>query len=85
MATQTIKRKPLFVKADELKPGTSGHTLTVKVVSSSSVKTVSSRGGRSSVIASRPSRIAECIVGDETAVIISTARNEQVKKKTSLS
>ncbi|KAL5062765.1 hypothetical protein RYX36_024502 [Vicia faba] len=53
MATQTIKRKPLFVKADELKPGTSGHTLTVKVVSSSSVKTVSSRGGRSSVIASR--------------------------------
>ncbi|KAL5102343.1 hypothetical protein RYX36_006670 [Vicia faba] len=53
MATQTIKRNPLFVKADELKPGTSGRTLAMKVVSSSSVKTVSSRGGRSSVIASR--------------------------------
>lgn len=77
MATQTAKRKPVFVKADQLKPGTSGHTLTVKVVSSSPVKTVPSRGGRSSVIASRPSRIAECIVGDETAVIIFTARNEQ--------
>ncbi|XP_058752270.1 uncharacterized protein At4g28440-like [Vicia villosa] len=78
MASQTIKRKPVFVKADQLKPGTSGHTLTVKVVSSSPVKTVPSRGGRSSVIASRPSRIAECVVGDETAVIIFTARNEQV-------
>ncbi|KAL5067301.1 hypothetical protein RYX36_018188 [Vicia faba] len=77
MTTQTIKRKPLFVKAGELKPGTSGHTLTMKVVSSSSVKTVPSRGGRSSVIASRPSRIAECIVGDETAVIIFIARNKQ--------
>ncbi|KAL5100511.1 hypothetical protein RYX36_004838 [Vicia faba] len=59
MATQTIKRKPLFVKADELKPGTSGHTLTVKVVSSSSVKTVSSRGGRSSVIASRSGQLGD--------------------------
>jgi replication factor A1 len=26
-------RKPVFVKVDQLRPGTSGHTLTVKVVS----------------------------------------------------
>lgn len=77
MATQTAKRKPVFVKVDQLKPGTNGHTLTVKVVNSSPVKTVPNRGGRSAVIASRPSRIAECLIGDETASIIFTARNEQ--------
>ncbi|CAJ2660530.1 uncharacterized protein At4g28440-like [Trifolium pratense] len=76
MATQ--KRKPVFVKVDQLKPGTNGHTLTVKVVNSSPVKTVPNRGGRSSLIASRPTRIAECLVGDETGSIIFTARNEQV-------
>jgi replication factor A1 len=75
MATQ--KRKPVFVKVDQLKPGTNGHTLTVKVVNSSPVKTVPNRGGRSSLIASRPSRIAECLIGDETGSIIFTARNEQ--------
>ncbi|KAI4322710.1 hypothetical protein L6164_022378 [Bauhinia variegata] len=86
MATPTTdaatgKRKPVFIKVDQLKPGTSGHTLTVKVVSSNPVKTVSNRGGRSSTILarpSRPSRIAECLVGDETGTIIFTARNEQV-------
>ncbi|KEH39176.1 putative nucleic acid-binding protein [Medicago truncatula] len=78
MATQTAKRKPVFVKVDQLKPGTNGHTLTVKVVNSSPVKTIPNRGGRSAVIASRPSRIAECVIGDETASIIFTARNEQV-------
>ncbi|KAK2424629.1 hypothetical protein P8452_53566 [Trifolium repens] len=78
MATQTTKRKPVFVKVDQLKPGTNGHTLTVKVVNSSPVKTVPNRGGRSSLIASRPSRIAECLIGDETGSIIFTARNEQV-------
>jgi len=77
MATQTAKRKPVFVKVDQLKPGTNGHTLTVKVVNSSPVKTVPNRGARSAVIASRPSRIAECLIGDETASIIFTARNEQ--------
>ncbi|QCE09701.1 replication factor A1 [Vigna unguiculata] len=78
MATTTTKRKPVFVKVDQLKPGTNGHTLTVKVVSSKPVKTVSNRGGRSSVLTARPSRIAECLVGDETGTIIFTARNEQV-------
>ncbi|CAJ1956619.1 unnamed protein product [Sphenostylis stenocarpa] len=78
MATTATKRKPVFVKVDQLKPGTNGHTLTVKVVSSKPVKTVSNRDGRSSVLAARPSRIAECLVGDETGTIIFTARNEQV-------
>lgn len=77
MATQTTKRKPVFVKVDQLKPGTNGHTLTVKVVSSKPVKTLPSRGGRSSVLAARPSSIAECLVGDETGTIVFTARNEQ--------
>ena len=78
MATPaTTKRKPVFVKVDQLKPGTNGHTLTVKVVSSKPVKTVSTRGGRPTVLAARPSRIAECLVGDETGTIIFTARNEQ--------
>ncbi|XP_010666076.2 uncharacterized protein At4g28440 [Beta vulgaris subsp. vulgaris] len=75
--TTTAKRKPVFVKVDQLKPGTSGHTLTVKVVSS---KTVLNKG-RSAPSASlnpRPTRIAECVVGDETGVIVFTARNEQI-------
>lgn len=75
--TTTAKRKPVFVKVDQLKPGTTGHTLTVKVVSS---KTVLNKG-RSAPSASlnpRPTRIAECVVGDETGVIIFTARNEQI-------
>eukprot|EP00250_Pteridium_aquilinum_P014203 c21843_g1_i1 orf=502-915(-) len=65
-------RKPVFVKVDQLQPGTSGHTLTVKVVSA---KTVLQRA-RPDV--NHKVRIAECVVGDETGVIIFTARNEQV-------
>ena len=72
----TVKRKPVFIKVNQLKPGTSGHTLTVKVVSA---KTVLNKG-RSAPYASlnpRPTRIAECVIGDETGTIIFTARNEQ--------
>ncbi|CAL0328998.1 unnamed protein product [Lupinus luteus] len=75
------KRKPVFIKVDQLKPGTNGHTLTVKVVSSEAVKNVPNRGTRSSSLLarpSRPSRIAECLIGDETGTILFTARNEQV-------
>ena len=78
--TATAKRKPVFIKVDQLRPGTSGHTLTVKVVSSKPVKTVPNKAGRSSILLaqpSRPTRIAECLVGDETGTIIFTARNEQ--------
>ncbi|KAB2035605.1 hypothetical protein ERO13_D04G141700v2 [Gossypium hirsutum] len=84
MATATgqvnAKRKPVFVKVEDLKPGTSGHTLIVKVVEMTPVKT-SARPNRSRALLSRPVppvRIAECVVGDETGTIIFTARNEQV-------
>ncbi|KAM0944566.1 putative nucleic acid-binding protein [Dioscorea sansibarensis] len=65
------KRKPVFVKVDQLKPGTNGHTLTVKVLSSKAVSQHSRQ-------APRQARIAECLVGDETGTIIFTARNDQV-------
>nr|CAD1843458.1 unnamed protein product [Ananas comosus var. bracteatus] len=69
-------RKPVFTKVDQLKPGTSGHTLTVKVVSS---ETVLHKGRAAPSSANlRRTRIAECLVGDETGTIVFTARNEQV-------
>ncbi|XP_072965048.1 uncharacterized protein At4g28440-like [Typha angustifolia] len=67
-------RKPVFTKVDQLKPGTTGHTLTVKVVSSNTVL----QKGRASSANLRQTRIAECLVGDETGTIVFTARNEQV-------
>lgn len=66
-------RKPVFIKVDQLRPGTSGHTLTVKVVSSKMVL----QKGRPDGPQVRQMRIAECLVGDETGMIIFTARNEQ--------
>jgi replication factor A1 len=71
-------RKPVFTKVDKLAPGNDRHTLTVKVVSSAPVvargRVV---GGPAAVGGSRPTRIAECLVGDETGAILFTARNEQ--------
>ncbi|KAG7573536.1 Nucleic acid-binding OB-fold [Arabidopsis suecica] len=72
--TPQEKKKPVFVKVDQLKPGTSGHTLTVKVVDQNSVP--QKPGAASSHL--RPARISECLVGDETACILFTARNDQV-------
>ncbi|KAJ8438263.1 hypothetical protein Cgig2_030628 [Carnegiea gigantea] len=66
-------RKPTFIKVDQLKPGTSGHTLTVKVLSSTTVL----KRGRSVSQNLRNTRIAECVIGDETGTIIFTARNDQ--------
>ncbi|KAG5387333.1 hypothetical protein IGI04_038803 [Brassica rapa subsp. trilocularis] len=70
-------RKPVFTKVNELRPGTNGHSLNVKVIST---KTVMQRGGggRPSGPQARQMRIAECLVGDETGIIIFTARNDQV-------
>ncbi|GFZ03027.1 nucleic acid-binding, OB-fold-like protein [Actinidia rufa] len=71
-------RKPVFVKVDQLKPGTNGHTLTVKVVSST---TVVQRKGNSNSQLGRGGggqSLAECLVGDETGTILFTARNDQV-------
>lgn len=66
-------RKPVFTKVDQLRPGTSGHTLTVKVVSTKMVL----QKGRGDGTQVRQMRIAECLVGDETGMIIFTARNDQ--------
>lgn len=66
-------KKPVFAKVEQLKPGTSGHTLTVKVVSSNTVL----QKGRAASAHLRQTRIAECLVGDETAAIVFTARNDQ--------
>ncbi|KAL3509313.1 hypothetical protein ACH5RR_028714 [Cinchona calisaya] len=81
--TTTAKRIPVFVKVDDLRPGTNGHTLIVKVVSSNNVvnKGPNVGAGRATSVPlnSRPRpRIAECLVGDETGTVIFTARNEQV-------
>ncbi|KAK6264693.1 hypothetical protein QQP08_020156 [Theobroma cacao] len=70
----TEKRKPVFVKVDQLKPGTNGHTLIAKVLSSNMVL----QKGRAASQHLRQTRIAECLVGDETGTILFTARNDQV-------
>ncbi|KAI4319776.1 hypothetical protein MLD38_033336 [Melastoma candidum] len=80
-ATVTEKKKPVFTKVDKLQPGTNGHNLTVKVVSSKNVPINNNRGGGRSVLSRPPprnTRISECLVGDETGSIIFTARNDQV-------
>ncbi|CAL9763058.1 unnamed protein product [Musa acuminata subsp. burmannicoides] len=71
---QGAKRQPVFTKVDQLKPGTSGHTLVVKVVNSN---TVVQKGGAASSHLGH-TRVAECLVGDDTASVVFTARNEQV-------
>ncbi|XP_074570910.1 uncharacterized protein At4g28440-like [Curcuma longa] len=71
---KTVMRKPEFIKVNQLRPGTSGHTLVVKVVDA---KTVLAKG-RPNAPQVRQMRLAECLVGDETGMIIFTARNEQV-------
>lgn len=70
MATE--KRAPVFKKVADLRPGTHGHNLHVKVVKAQ-VVVDRPRGPKG-----QPLKVAECIVGDETAVIVFTARNEQV-------
>ncbi|KAJ6314266.1 hypothetical protein OIU78_017851 [Salix suchowensis] len=67
-------RKPVFTKVDLLKPGTGGHNLTVKVLNSIAVLPK----GRSVSYHLRQSRIAECLIGDDTGCITFTARNDQV-------
>jgi replication factor A1 len=70
-------RKPVFTKVDQLRPGTNGHTLTVKVVSANPVPGRAARPGATATASSRAPRIAECLVGDETGAIVFTARNDQ--------
>ncbi|XP_009608122.1 uncharacterized protein At4g28440-like [Nicotiana tomentosiformis] len=67
-------RKPVFVKVENLTPGTNGHTLIVKVLESNTVL----QKGRSVSPHLRNTRISECLIGDETGTILFTARNDQV-------
>lgn len=60
-----------FTSVNALRPGVSGCNLNVKVV-------------RAKVVVNRPKgdgtmvRVNECLVGDDTGVIVFTAKNEQV-------
>ncbi|CAN4124197.1 unnamed protein product [Withania somnifera] len=64
------KQQPVFTKVDQLRPMATGLNLTVKVIDT---KMVVTRGNQN-----RQMRLAECLVGDETGMIIFTARNDQV-------
>lgn len=63
------------IKVNQLRPGMTGLSLTVKVVDS---KLVMQRGRSDGP--QRQLRMAECLVGDETGMIIFTARNDQVEQ-----
>lgn len=64
-------RKPVFTTIDQLRPQTHGHTLTARVISARTVlDKPSAHLGRT--------RVAECLVGDNTGTVLVTARNEQV-------
>ncbi|KAG5520944.1 hypothetical protein RHGRI_033490 [Rhododendron griersonianum] len=73
MAEQKIQQSA-FTKVHQLRPLAGGLLLTVKVISS---KTIMPRG-RADGNQGRQMRLAECLVGDETGMIIFTARNDQV-------
>jgi len=66
------KKQPVFKQVADLRPGTHGHNLHVKVVKSQIVVD-RPRGPKG-----QPLKVAECIVGDESGTIVFTARNEQV-------
>ncbi|KAJ0431066.1 putative nucleic acid-binding protein [Helianthus annuus] len=71
MAEQ-LKQQPAFVKINQLRPGAFGLNLTVKVVSSKAIMTRGRNGTQG-----RNMRLAECLVGDETGIVVFTARNDQ--------
>ncbi|CAM8947231.1 unnamed protein product [Rhodiola kirilowii] len=67
-------KKPVFTKVADLRPGASGLNVEVKVVNSKLVMQKGRPDGPQ-----RQMRIAECLVGDETGMIVFTARNDQVE------
>ncbi|KAG6420612.1 hypothetical protein SASPL_117147 [Salvia splendens] len=71
-------RQPVFVKVDSLMPGTTGHTLVVKVLESTTVLSKKPRNPTFRGAQNQNTRIAECLIGDETGTILFTARNDQV-------
>ncbi|XP_019175687.1 PREDICTED: uncharacterized protein At4g28440-like [Ipomoea nil] len=81
-AVKTPMRKPVFVKVDQLQPGTTGHNLTVKVLNCNTVLEKKPTNTAPLAGPRRPpqnTRIAECLIGDETGTILFTARNDQVE------
>jgi len=72
--TEQKKKQPVFSKVEQLGPGGNGLNLTVKVVSTKMIM----QRGRADGTQGRQMRLAECLVGDETGMIIFTARNDQV-------
>lgn len=74
MAESHSEMKKPAIKVDQLRPGTSGLTITVKVVNAKMVMPRGQNDGRQG----RQMRIAECLVGDETGIIVFTARNAHV-------
>ncbi|KAI3408332.1 uncharacterized protein J3R85_020325 [Psidium guajava] len=66
-ASKPEMKKAVFKKVCELRPLDTGISLTVKVVNT---KVVAPRG--------RQMRVAESLVGDDTAMIVFVARNDQV-------
>uniref|UniRef100_A0ACD5TBU8 Uncharacterized protein n=1 Tax=Avena sativa TaxID=4498 RepID=A0ACD5TBU8_AVESA len=66
-------------KVVELRPCTQGYSLLVKVLSAKPVAVHRPGGGGGFRQGQQPQmRITECIVGDDTGVVVFTARNEQV-------
>ncbi|XP_052185557.1 uncharacterized protein At4g28440-like [Diospyros lotus] len=70
-----MAKEPAFTKVEQLRPLAEGLNLTVKVVS---FKMIMPRG-RADASQGRQMRLSECLVGDETGMIIFTARNDQVE------
>ncbi|CAL5373471.1 unnamed protein product [Camellia sinensis] len=67
------EQKKVFTKVEQLRPQAEGLNLTVKVVNSKMILPK----GRANGNQARQMRLAECLVGDETGMIIFTARNDQ--------
>jgi hypothetical protein len=65
------KKEPIFTKVAQLKPGTKGHTLIAKVLSSQTVDQPAPTNFY------RTPQLADCLIGDETGTIIFTAHHEQ--------
>jgi len=76
MAAPVEKRKAEFTSLYHLRPDTTGHNLVVKVLDSKLVR--SRPGGAGGRPGAPPARVAECLVGDESGVMLFTARNDQV-------
>ncbi|VFQ87767.1 unnamed protein product [Cuscuta campestris] len=62
------KKQADLTKVNQLRPSTFGLSLKVKVVSSKLI----GQSGRAQ------GRVAECLVGDESGIVVFTARNDQV-------